>query len=102
MVYVVTCLPPHCNDVQVKLSVKSGDADLYAREGAVPKIENSNCADCPLCKSRSSDREDSCSGISTLMGNQFFLTVTAHKSFIGGKLVVSGFNLKDVKPFREA
>jgi len=26
----------------------------------------SNCVDCPLCKSRSSNLEDACSGISTV------------------------------------
>ncbi len=93
--YLVSCLG-HCRDVHVHLEVEAGDADLYAREGTPPKIENSNCDDCPLCKSRSSNLEDSCSGMTTVRGDSFYLTVTAHKSFTKAKLKISGFNLKSV------
>ena len=50
--YKVTCIG-FCRDINVHLEVSSGDGDLYAKEDGVPKIENSNCDDCPLCKARS-------------------------------------------------
>ena len=99
--YLVTC-HGFCRDVNVHLEVSSGDADLYAREEAPPAIENSNCEDCPLCKSRSSNLEDSCSGISTNAGASFYLTVTAHKNYRGASILISGNNLSDVEQYNES
>merc|ERR1712029_444574 len=48
-VYSVTCHGV-CRDVGIRLQVESGDADLYAREDSAPKIQNSDCDDCPLCR----------------------------------------------------
>ena len=94
--YLVFCLG-HCRDIGVHLEVKSGDADLYAREDSPPVIENSNCAECPLCKSRQSTREDKCSDISTVQGESFYLMVTAHKAYRGATIKISGYNLKEVR-----
>ena len=94
----VSCIG-YCRDTNVHLAVQSGDADLYAREGEPPKIENSNCNDCPMCKSRSSNLEDACSGLATMEGDIFFVAVVAHKPFRGGTLTVTGYNLKNVTVF---
>ncbi|TRY70919.1 hypothetical protein TCAL_16380 [Tigriopus californicus] len=86
-----------CRDVNVRLSVESGDADLYAKEESEPKIKNSNCDDCRLCKSRSSNLDDSCSGIQTQTREGFFIKVTAHKPYANGQLKINGFNLESVE-----
>jgi hypothetical protein len=49
------------------------------REEYPPKIQNSDCDDCPLCRSRSSNLKDSCSNINTLHGDSFYAMVVAHK-----------------------
>merc|ERR1712008_388752 len=41
-VYKVTCLGS-CWNINIKLAVESGDADLYASEVSPPVIENSDC-----------------------------------------------------------
>ncbi len=92
--FMVNCLGP-CRDINIHLTVESGDADLYAKEDEPPKIENSNCEICPLCKSRDSDLEDTCN-ISSSRGDSFFLVVTAHKAYTGGTIVFVGFNLRNV------
>ncbi len=90
-----------CRQITVRLKVESGDADLYAKEREPPKIENSNCADCPLCKSRDPDLEDSCYGISTFRNNKFFVTVTAHKRYTGATITFAGHNLKNVTIYKD-
>ncbi|CAB4062852.1 unnamed protein product [Lepeophtheirus salmonis] len=82
--------------IQVEMKVENGDADLYAKEDGVPDIQNSNCDDCPLCKSRSSSLKDSCPNIQTHQSDHFFLAVVAHKAFKTGKLKLWGFNLANV------
>ncbi len=52
---------------------------LFFREDSPPKIMNSDCDDCPLCRSRSSNLKDSCSNINTLHGDSFYALVVAHK-----------------------
>ena len=86
-----------CSDINVQLEVESGDADLYAREDSFPVIKNSNCDNCQLCKSRQSNREDSCNDISTAHGPTFYLMVTAHKAYRRATVKVSGYNLKEMR-----
>ena len=90
-----------CRDINIELSVEIGDADLYAREDAPPSIRNSNCDNCPLCKSRGSDLSDSCTGLSTEDGDRFYFKVTAHKAFRDATVKVHGFNLKAVTVYEE-
>eukprot|EP00096_Caligus_rogercresseyi_P012630 TRINITY_DN5353_c0_g1_i1.p1 TRINITY_DN5353_c0_g1~~TRINITY_DN5353_c0_g1_i1.p1 ORF type:complete len:227 (+),score=52.71 TRINITY_DN5353_c0_g1_i1:229-909(+) len=82
--------------IQVEMKVESGDADLYAKEDGVPEILNSNCDDCPLCKSRSSSLKDTCPNIQTHQSDHFYLAVVAHKAFKNGQLKLWGFNLANV------
>lgn len=99
-IFLITCLG-HCRDISVSLEVESGDADLYAREDVPPEIDNSNCDNCPLCKSRQSNREDSCTDISTEEGDSFYLMVTAHKNYRVATIKVSGYNLKSVRDIKK-
>jgi len=94
-IFLVTCLGA-CRDVGISLEVADGDADLYAREGSPPKIQNSDCDDCPLCRSRSSQLKDSCDGISTFHGSQFYTMVVAHKDYRRAKITFSALNLNNV------
>jgi len=94
-VYSVTCHGV-CRDVGIRLQVESGDADLYAREDSAPKIQNSDCDDCPLCRSRSSQLRDSCDSIDTQHGNSFYAMVVAHKDYINATITFSALNLDEV------
>lgn len=94
-VFLVTCLGA-CRDVGISLEVVDGDADLYAKEGSPPKIQNSDCDDCPLCRSRSSQLRDSCDNINTLNGNSFYAMVVAHKDYREAKVTFTALNLKNV------
>jgi len=93
--YQVTCLGV-CRDVGITLSVAEGDGDLYAREESPPKIQNSDCDNCPLCRSRSSQLKDNCENISTMHGTSFYAMVVAHKAFTGGTLTFTALNLSNV------
>ena len=90
----VTCIGP-CRDVSIHLVVSTGDADLYAREGSPPKIQNSDCDDCPMCRSRSSQLTDNCENIHTLTSS-FYTLVVAHKAYNDAKLTFSAINLQNV------
>jgi len=94
-VYSVTCHGV-CRDVGIRLEVVHGDADLYAREDSAPKIQNSDCDDCPLCRSRSSQLRDSCDSIDTQHGNSFYAMVVAHKDYINATITFSALNLANV------
>lgn len=94
-VYTVSCIGA-CRDVGISLEVADGDADLYAREAGPPKIQNSDCDDCPLCRSRSSQLRDSCSNINTFHGNSFYAMIVAHKDYVDGKIIFSALNLSNV------
>lgn len=96
--YIVTCLD-RCIGVRAEMEVGTGDADIYGREEGLPEIENSDCSDCPVCKSRSSTTSDSCNDMSTVSGNSFYLMVVAHKPFTQGELKIAGYNLKSVKEY---
>jgi len=94
--YEVTCLgAAGCRDIGINLVVASGDADLYAREDAPPKIQNSDCDNCPLCRSRSSQLSDNCERINVDNGT-FYTMVVAHKAFRDCTLTFSGMNLQNV------
>jgi len=94
--YMVTCLGAGgCRDIGISLKVSSGDADLYAREDAPPKIQNSDCDNCPLCRSRSSQLTDSCERINVDNGT-FYTMVVAHKEFNNCVVTFSGMNLQNV------
>ena len=69
---------------------------LLFREESQPKIQNSDCDDCPLCRSRSSNLKDSCSNINTLHGDSFYAMVVAHKDYREAKVTFSALNLKSV------
>lgn len=92
--FQVTCWGA-CNDIGISLRVASGDADLYAREGSPPVIQNSDCDDCPLCRSRSSQLSDSCERIDSLNGT-FYAMVVAHKMYRDCRVIFSGLNLMNV------
>jgi len=92
--YQVTCLGA-CRDIGISLVVASGDADLYAREDSAPKIQNSDCDNCPLCRSRSSQLTDQCERIDVENGT-FYAMVVAHKAFTDCKLTFSGMSLQNV------
>ena len=93
--YMVTCLES-CSSMTVKLSVDSGDADLYARLDDLPQINNSNCDDCPLCKARSSSLTDKCGSFDTPGNSTFYVAVVAHKDYINCTITFSGSNLANV------
>jgi len=94
--YEVTCLGNSgCRDIGINLIVATGDADLYAREDAPPKIQNSDCDNCPLCRSRSSQLSDNCERINVDNGT-FYTMVIAHKAFRDCTLTFSGMNLQNV------
>lgn len=93
-IYEVNCLGS-CRIISITLKVKTGDADLYAREDMPPVIESSDCDNCPKCKSRQSTLEDSCEKIS-IDGDTFFVTVVTHKPHQNGTVIFSGLNLKNV------
>jgi len=94
--YQVTCLGASgCRDIGINLVVASGDADLYAREDAPPKIQNSDCDNCPLCRSRSSQLTDNCERINVDNGT-FYTMVVAHKAFRDCIITFSGMNLQNV------
>jgi len=94
--YLVSCIGAGgCRDIGINLQVATGDADLYAREDAAPKIANSDCDNCPLCRSRSSQLTDSCERINVDNGT-FYTMVVAHKAFRDCKLTFSGLNLQNV------
>ena len=46
---------------------------------------------------RSSNLEDTCSGMSTMEGPQFYFMVTAHKDVHDAEIRIHGYNLKDVE-----
>jgi len=92
--YQVTCWGA-CNDIGISLRVASGDADLYAREGSPPTIQNSDCDSCPLCRSRSSQLTDHCERIDAFNGT-FYAMVVAHKMFNDCQIIFSGMNLMNV------
>jgi len=89
-----------CQGVSVKMTVSSGDADLYAKTESVPDISNSDCDNCPLCRSRNSHLSDECTGITTPGHDTFYLSVTAHKSYNNGRIVFSGTNLMNVTSYQ--
>ena len=83
--YQVTCAGP-CRGVTAKISSRSGDADLYAEEAEPPVIrvkedeiisvtivrishvfflQDSDCNECRLCKSRNALGIDRCTSMST-------------------------------------
>ena len=66
------------------------------REDSAPKIQNSDCDDCPLCRSRSSQLRDSCDSIDTQHGNSFYAMVVAHKDYINATITFSALNLANV------
>ncbi len=68
----------------------------FSREGSPPKIENSDCDNCPLCRSRSSQLTDSCDNVNTLLGNSFYTMVVAHKPYTNAQLTFTAINLKNV------
>ena len=83
---------------------------FFSREDSAPKIQNSDCDDCPLCRSRSSQLRDSCDSIDTQHGNSFYAMVVAHKDYINATITFSALNLDEVtetsdwnlqKPFLE-
>ena len=51
----------------------------FFREDAPPKIQNSDCDNCPLCRSRSSQLSDNCERINVDNGT-FYTMVIAHKA----------------------
>ena len=93
--YMVTCLES-CSSMTVKISVDSGDADLYARSDDLPLIDNSNCDDCALCKARSSSLTDKCGSFDTPGNSTFYVAVVAHKDYINCTITFSGNNLANV------
>ena len=66
------------------------------REDSPPKIQNSDCDDCPLCRSRSSQLRDSCDSIDTQHGDSFYAMVVAHKDYINATITFSALNLSNV------
>jgi len=92
----VTCYGP-CYDLSIRLETQTGDADLYAREGAYPVIDGSDCdADiCKVCRSRASDEIDTCHDINVVDSSYFYVMVNAHKDYSGGKITFSGINFKN-------
>ena len=68
----------------------------FSREDSAPKIQNSDCDDCPLCRSRSSQLRDSCDSIDTQHGNSFYAMVVAHKDYINATITFSALNLDQV------
>lgn len=92
--YQVTCWGP-CHDIGISLRVASGDADLYAREGGKPEIKNSDCDNCPLCRSRSSQLSDTCERIDAFEGT-FYAMVVAHKTYNDCVIIFKGMNLMNV------
>jgi len=92
--YQVTCWGA-CNDIGIRVEVASGDADLYAREGSPPIIQNSDCDSCPLCRSRSSQLSDNCERIDAFNGT-FYAMVVAHKMYRDARITFSGMNLMNV------
>ena len=68
----------------------------FFREDSAPKIQNSDCDDCPLCRSRSSQLRDSCDSIDTQHGNSFYAMVVAHKDYINATITFSALNLDQV------
>merc|ERR1712018_688493 len=90
----VTCLGP-CRDVAIHLEVSDGDADLYAKEGSPPKIQNSDCDNCPLCRSRSSQLTDNCDNVHSI-SSSFYTMVVAHKPYNHAKVTFSAINLQNV------
>ena len=69
---------------------------FFFREDSAPKIQNSDCDDCPLCRSRSSQLRDSCDSIDTQHGNSFYAMVVAHKDYINATITFSALNLDEV------
>ena len=69
---------------------------FFFREDSAPKIQNSDCDDCPLCRSRSSQLRDSCDSIDTQHGNSFYAMVVAHKDYINATITFSALNLDQV------
>ena len=69
---------------------------FFSREDSAPKIQNSDCDDCPLCRSRSSQLRDSCDSIDTQHGNSFYAMVVAHKDYINATITFSALNLDEV------
>ena len=65
------------------------------REDAPPKIQNSDCDNCPLCRSRSSQLTDNCERINVDNGT-FYTMVVAHKAFRDCIITFSGMNLQNV------
>jgi len=94
--YKVTCLGS-CWNINIKLKVESGDADLYAREASSPVIENSDCDSriCTLCRERSTALTDSCEDIN-IDGDTFYVMAVTHKPHQNGTLTFSGLNLRNV------
>ena len=92
--YTVKCFV-NCFNVGIFLKVESGDADLYGKTESVPEIEESDCDDCSLCRSRSSQLTDQCE-ISTATSNIFYVAVVAHKDYRNAKITFTGTNLESV------
>ena len=69
---------------------------MHAQIYSVPRISSSDCTDCPLCRSRSSNLSDKCENINTPDSTQFYVAVVAHKSYRNCEITFSGHNLKNV------
>ena len=65
------------------------------REGAKPEIKNSDCDNCPLCRSRSSQLSDTCERIDAFE-RIFYAMVVAHKTYNDCVIIFKGMNLMNV------
>ena len=75
---------------------------FFCREKAPPEInEDSDCEDCPLCRSRSSQLRDSCDTIHTRFTTQFYAMVFAYKDYRKATVVFSGMNLEAVELYND-
>ena len=74
---------------------------FFCREKTPPEIQNSDCEDCPICRSRSSQLKDNCDDIHTTTTTQFYAMVVAHKDYRKATVVFSGMNLKSVELYND-